>query len=134
MTCLIKSKPFSCTFKLVNMHFYSFNEQDVKWCHWYLGIIYLLDLFSLSYKISFSIIFLFSDIFKSSNDLCKIYVFLSSYGNWIFSKCKWVALNLHIYIISILLFFTICFLCNQSKTEAACTCLWSLYTFHSKKK
>lgn len=133
VTCLIKSKPFSCIFNLV-MHFYSFNEQDVKWCHWYLGIIYFLDLFSLSYKISFSIIF-FPDIFKSSNDLCKIHVFLSSYnGNWIFSKCKGVSLNLHIYIISILLFFAICFLCNQSKTVAACTCLWSLHTFHSKKK
>ena len=46
-----------------------------------LGIIYFLDLFSLSYKMLFSIIFLFSDIFKSSNDLCKIHVFLSSYGN-----------------------------------------------------
>ena len=46
-----------------------------------LGIIYFLDLLSLSYKISFSIIFLFSDIFKSPNDLCNIHIFLSSYGN-----------------------------------------------------
>ena len=126
VTCLIKSKPFSCTFKLV-MHFYSFKEQDVKWCHWYLGIIYFLDLFSLSYKISFSIIF-FSDIFKSSDDLCKIHIFLSSCGDWIFSKCKGVALNLHIYIISILLLFCHLFL-MQPKWNWSCMYL-SLVTTH----
>lgn len=126
MTCLIKSKPFSCTFKLV-MHFYSFNEQDVKWCHWYLGIIYFLDLFSLSYKISFSIIF-FPDIFKSSNDLCKIHIFLSSHGNWIFSKCKWVALNLHLYNIHFALFCHLFLM--QPKQNWSCMYL-SLVTAHS---
>ena len=128
VTFLIKSKPFSCIFKLV-MHFYSFNEQDVKWCHWYLGKIYFLDLFSLSYKILFSIIF-FPDIFKSSNDLCKIHVFLSSYnGNWIFSKCKWVALNLHIYNYNIH-FALFCHLfLMQPKQNCSCMYL-SLVTAH----
>lgn len=134
VTCLIKSKPFSCIFKLV-MHFYSFNEQDVKWCHWYLGIIHFLDLFSLSYKISFSIIFFLTFSKVLMINLCKIHIIISKQLWWLnIFKCKGVALNLHIYIISILLFFAICFLCNQSETEAACTCLWSLHTFHSKKK
>ena len=46
-----------------------------------LGIIYFqfLDLFSLSYKISCSIIFLLSDIFKSCNDLCKIHAMVTEY-------------------------------------------------------
>ena len=42
-----------------------------------LGIIYFLDLFSLSYKISFSIIFYFLTFFKSPNDLCKIHAMVT---------------------------------------------------------